>query len=83
MVDENYSNFIRTRPNKGICQPDEPENRSKERKEGKKARARKKKRLATVFSFYSVDFRYSFGRGSRIEDSMSRVNGPMSRVITK
>ena len=42
-------------PNKGIYQPDEPENHRKERKEGKGARA-KEKRLATVFSFYSVDF---------------------------
>ena len=59
MVDENYSSFTKTKPNKGIYQPDEPENYRKERKEEKGARAREK-RLATVFSFYSVDFRDSF-----------------------
>ena len=41
MVDENYSNFTRTRPNKGIYQPDEPENHRKDRKEGKEAREKK------------------------------------------
>ena len=43
MVDESYRNFTRTRPNKGIYQPDDPENHRKERKEGKGARAREKK----------------------------------------
>ena len=55
MIDENYSCFTKTGPNKGSCKPDDSQNRRKERKEGKGARARKK-RLATVFSFYSVDF---------------------------
>ena len=56
-VDENYScSFTKTGPNKSIYQPDEPENHRKERKDGKGARAREKI-LATVFSFYSVDFR--------------------------
>ena len=59
MVDENYSNFTRTKPNKGIYQP---ENHRKERKEGKE-REREKKRLETVFSFYSVDFRGKQGQG--------------------
>ena len=55
MVDENYSRFVKTGPNKGIYQPDEPVKQRKDRKEGKGARVRKK-RLATVFSFYSMDF---------------------------
>ena len=54
-MDENYSNFTKTGPNKGIYQPDEPQNHRKERKEGKGARAREK-RLVTVLNFYSVDF---------------------------
>ena len=54
MIDENYSSFNKTGPNKGNYKPDEPENHSKERKEDKGARAREK-RLSTVFSFYSVD----------------------------
>ena len=57
MVDENYSNFTTTRPNKGVYQPDEPESHRKERIQGKGAIKREEKRLATVFSFYSVDFR--------------------------
>ena len=32
---ENYSSFAKTGPNKGIFQPDEPENHRKERKEEK------------------------------------------------
>ena len=64
MIDENYSSFTKTGPNKGKNKSDEPENHRKERKErkeGKVARAReKKKRLATVFSFYSVGFGDSF-----------------------
>ena len=56
MIDESYSSFTKAGPNKGNYKPDEPENHRKERKEGKKARAREKKRLATVCSFYSVDF---------------------------
>ena len=51
MIDENYSSFTKTGPNKGNYKPDEPENHRKERKEGKGAKAREK-RLATVFSFY-------------------------------
>ena len=43
MIDENYSNFTKTGPNKGKKKPDEPENHRKERKEGKGARAREKK----------------------------------------
>ena len=46
MVDENYSSFTKTGPNKGNSQPDEPENHRKERKEGAKARARKKKKTS-------------------------------------
>ena len=58
IVNENYSNFTKTGPNKGIYQPDELENH---RKEGKGVRAREKRlHVATVFSFYSVDFRDSF-----------------------
>ena len=60
MIDGNCSSFTKTGPNKGNYKPDEPENHSKERKEGKEARAREKKRLATVFSFYSMDFGDSF-----------------------
>ena len=36
---ENYSSFAKTGPNKGIFQPDEPENHRKERKEEKGVRA--------------------------------------------
>ena len=43
MIDENYSSFTKTGPNKGNYKPDEPENHRKERKEGKGARAREKK----------------------------------------
>ena len=43
MIDENYSSFTKTWPNKGNYKPDEPENHRKERKEGKLARAREKK----------------------------------------
>ena len=43
MIDENYSSFTKTGPNKGNYKPDEPENHRKERKEGKRARAREKK----------------------------------------
>ena len=57
MVNENYSNFTRTKSNRGFLDPDQPENHKKERKEGKGAREREKEKLATVFSFYSVDFR--------------------------
>ena len=43
MIDENYSSFTKTWPNKGKKKLDEPENHRKERKEGKGARAREKK----------------------------------------
>ena len=55
MIDENYSSFTKTGPNKGNYKPDEPENHRKERKEGKGARAREKK-TSNSLSFYSVDF---------------------------
>ena len=43
MIDENYSSFTKTGPNKGNYKPDGPENHRKERKEGKGARASEKK----------------------------------------
>ena len=43
MIDENYSSFTKTGPNKSNYEPDEPENHRRERKEGKGARAREKK----------------------------------------
>ena len=43
MIDENYSSFTKTGPNKGNYMRDEPEIHRKERKEGKAARAREKK----------------------------------------
>ena len=43
MIDENYSSFTETGPNKGKNKPDEPKNNRKEIKEGKGARAREKK----------------------------------------
>ena len=43
MIDENYSSFTKTGPNKGDYKPDEPENYRKEGKEEKGARAREKK----------------------------------------
>ena len=50
MANKNYSNFTKTRPNKGFYQP---KNHKKEREEGKGVRVREKKTSA-VFSFYSV-----------------------------
>ena len=49
MIDENYSSFTKTGPNKGNYKADEPENHRKEREEGKGARAREKKTLEIVF----------------------------------
>ena len=56
MANKNYSNFTRTRPNKGFYQP---ENHRKEREgeKGTRTREKKKKRVATVLSFYTVNFR--------------------------
>ena len=51
MVNDNYNNFTTTSPNKGFYEPDQPENQREEREEGKGEGARKK-RLATVLSFY-------------------------------
>ena len=59
MIDENYSSFTKTGPNKGNYKPDEPEITEK-REKREREREREKKRLATVFSFYSVDFGDSF-----------------------
>ena len=42
MIDENYSSFTKTGPNKGKNEPDEPKNHRIERKEGKGARASEK-----------------------------------------
>ena len=50
MANENYSNFTRTRPNKGFYQSNQSENHRKEREEGKGARA-KEKRLAQSLVF--------------------------------
>ena len=77
MVNENYGNFTKTRPNKDIHQPDEPKNHRKEREEGKGARAREKKRLAKVFSSYSVDFRDDlvFKNPGRYGDSSIESSG--------
>ena len=55
MIDENYSSFTKTGPNKGNYKPDKPENHRKERK-WERELEKEIKRLATVFSFYSVDF---------------------------
>ena len=46
MIDENYSSFTKTGPNKGKNKSDEPENHRKERKEGKGARREKKKKTS-------------------------------------
>ena len=48
MIDENYSSFTKTGPNKGNYKPDESKNHSKERKEGKGARAREKKTINSL-----------------------------------
>ena len=45
MANENYSNFTRTRPNKGFYQPDQPENHRK-RDKREREREREKKGLA-------------------------------------
>ena len=55
MIDENYSIFTKTGPNKSNYKPDEPEITEK-REKREREREREKKRLATVFSFYSLDF---------------------------
>ena len=51
MTNENYSNFTRTRPNKGFYQPNQPENRRKEREKGEGVRSKRKKKSSTVLSF--------------------------------
>ena len=57
MVDENYSSFTKTGPNKpSPMSPKITEKRGK----GEREREREEKRLAAVFSFYSVDFRDFF-----------------------
>ena len=43
MINENYSTFTKTEPNKGNYKSDEPENRRKEREEGKGAKVTEKK----------------------------------------
>ena len=43
MVDENYSSFTNTEPNKANYKPDEPENNRRERKEGREREREKKK----------------------------------------
>ena len=48
MIDENYSSFTKTGPNKDNYKPDEPVNHSKERKEGKGASAREKKTINSL-----------------------------------
>ena len=53
MIDENYSSFTKAEPNKGNYKPDKSQ---KTDKRGKGSESERKKRLATVFSFYSVDF---------------------------
>ena len=55
MIDENYSSFTKTGPNKANNKPDEPEIIEK-REKREREREREKKRLATVLSFYSVNF---------------------------
>ena len=62
MVNENYSNFTRTRPSKGFLEPDQPENHRKERERRERGREQKKKRLATVFSYYGVPLEIVFER---------------------
>ena len=56
MVDENYSSCTKTGPNNGNYKPDESRKSQKREKRGKGSESERKKRLATVFSFYSVDF---------------------------
>ena len=58
MVDENYSSFTKTGPNKGNYKPDEPENHRKERKEGKGATAREKKTSNSLFIVWTMKSRY-------------------------
>ena len=58
MAIENYSNFTRTRQNKGFYQPDQPENHRKEREEGKGARAGEKKKKTNnsqVFILWTLE----------------------------
>ena len=57
MIDENYSSFTKTGPNKGNYKPDEPENHTKERKEVKGARAREKKdyQQSLVFIVWTLE----------------------------
>ena len=59
MIDENYSSFTKTGPNKGNYKPDEPENHRKERKEGKGARAREIKGARRAISLIRKYIRQS------------------------
>ena len=43
MIDQNYSSFTKTGPNKGNYKPDEPENHSKEEKRGQGSESERKK----------------------------------------
>ena len=62
MIDENYSCFTKTGPNKGNYKPDEPEKHRKERKEGKGARAKEKKDQQQSLVFIVWTFEIVFGR---------------------
>ena len=57
MIDENYSSFTKTGPNKGNYKPDEPENHRKERQKGKEAREREKKdyQQSLVFVVWTLE----------------------------
>ena len=59
MIDENYSSFTKTGPTRVIISPMSPKITEKKEKR-EREREREKKGLATVFSYYSVDFRDSF-----------------------
>ena len=48
MIDENYSSFTKTGPNKCNYTPDEPKITAKREKKGKGARAREKKTINSL-----------------------------------
>ena len=61
MIDENYSSFTKTGPNKGNYKPDWPENHSKGQKEEQGSERDLKRRLYnSLYVFIVMDFGDSF-----------------------
>ena len=73
MIDENYSNFTKTGPNKGNYKPDKPENHRKERKEGKGGRAREKKDYQQSLGFIVWTLEIVFERQKTSAEGRSKT----------